>query len=216
MPSSYLRIAFEPRILERLGDISRDLEAVFVGGFYVQFYEATMPVLEEVARNGRIEFWGYGSEYLNRDSPIRARYHGEAWGLDAYRILARSRVALNRHGDVAEGFANNMRLYEATGVGTCLLTDSRKDLDRFFDVGKEVVTYDSADDCVEKIKYLLDHEDERAAIAAAGQARTLKEHTYRQRMQESGGLQPAPWRSGCSGRRGLAAARRRRFQTTIT
>src|SRR5258708_25018123 len=115
---------------------------------------------------------------------MRARYHGEAWGLDAYRILARSRVALNRHGDVAEGFANNMRLYEATGVGTCLLTDSRKDLDRFFDVGKEVVTYDSADDCVEKIKYLLDHEDERAAIAAAGQVRTLKEHTYRQRMQE--------------------------------
>ncbi len=184
VPSSYLRIAFEPKVLDRLGEVARELDAVFVGGFNVQIYESTMPVLEEVARRGRIEFWGYGSEYLKSESPIRAHYHGEAWGLDAYRILARSRVALNRHGDVAEGFANNMRLYEATGVGTCLVTDSRIDLGNFFEVGKEVVTYDNADDCVEKINYLLDHEEERSAIAVAGQRRTLTEHTYHHRMQE--------------------------------
>ena len=32
-----------------------------------------------------------------------------------YRVLARTRVAVNRHGDIAEGYANNMRLFEATG-----------------------------------------------------------------------------------------------------
>jgi spore maturation protein CgeB len=184
VPSSYLRIAFEPRILERLGEVRRDLNAVFVGGLVSPIYPSTMPALEAAALDGRVEFWGYGSEFLKRESAIRAHYHGEAWGLDAYRILARSRVALNRHGDVAEGYSNNMRLYEATGVGSCLVTDSRIDLDRFFDVGKEVVAYNGAADCVEKINYLLDHEEERAAIAAAGQRRTLEEHTYHHRMQE--------------------------------
>ena len=36
-----------------------------------------------------------------------------------YRVLRQSKIALNRHSDVAEDHANNMRLYEATGVGTC-------------------------------------------------------------------------------------------------
>ena len=51
---------------------------------------------------------------------FRRRYHGEAWGLDMYGVLAHSKIALNRHIDVAEDNANNMRLYEATGVGTLL------------------------------------------------------------------------------------------------
>ena len=39
-------------------------------------------------------------------------------------------------------------------------------------------------ECVELIRYYLDHDKEREAIARAGQKRTLTEHTYYQRMQE--------------------------------
>jgi spore maturation protein CgeB len=39
-------------------------------------------------------------------------------------------------------------------------------------------------DLVEKIRYYLAHEEERSAIAHAGQERTLKDHTYLQRMKE--------------------------------
>ena len=39
---------------------------------------------------------------------------------------------------------------------------------------------------MEKIQYYLVHEDERQAIASTGQARTLRDHTYRQRMEELG------------------------------
>jgi hypothetical protein len=48
-------------------------------------------------------------------------------------------VALNRHIAAAEGHANNMRLYEATGVGTCLLTDRGSNLGELFEVGREVI-----------------------------------------------------------------------------
>jgi len=71
-----------------------------------------------------------------------------------------------------------MRLYEATGAGSCLLTDAKLNLSELFEPDVEVVTYDSADDCAVKVKYLLDHEDERRAIAEAGQRRTLRDHTF--------------------------------------
>jgi spore maturation protein CgeB len=101
-----------------------------------------------------------------------------------YRVLAGARIALNRHGAVAEGHANNMRLFEATGVGTMLLTDERSDLDELFVTEQEVVTYANAADLVDKARWYLDREQERAAVAAAGKARTLASHTYAVRMRE--------------------------------
>ena len=125
-----------------------------------------------------------GADSLDADSPIRARHHGEVWGLDMYRALARSRITLNRHINVAENYANNMRLYEATGVGALLLTDRKDNLGELFEIGKEVVAYSSSEEAAELIRYYLAHPDEAQAIARAGQARTLREHTYRQRMEE--------------------------------
>jgi spore maturation protein CgeB len=101
-----------------------------------------------------------------------------------YRVLARSRIVVNRHGDIAEGFANNMRLFEATGMGALLLTEEATNLGELFVPGQEVETYADADELVAKIRALLADEDRRAAIAAAGQRRTLDDHTYARRMVE--------------------------------
>jgi spore maturation protein CgeB len=101
-----------------------------------------------------------------------------------YRTLARSCITLNRHINVAENNANNMRLYEATGVGAMLLTDRKDNLHKLFDIDHEVVAYSSKEEAAEMVRYYLDHPDEMVRIAQAGQARTLREHTYGQRMQE--------------------------------
>ena len=52
----------------------------------------------------------------------------EVWGLDMYRALARSKITINRHINVAENNANNMRLFEATGTGSLLITDRKDNL----------------------------------------------------------------------------------------
>jgi len=101
-----------------------------------------------------------------------------------YEVLARSRIAINRHIEAANGYANNMRLYEATGVGTLLMTESRKNLPELFAPGGEVVTYEGDADLVAKLRHYAQNDTERERIAAAGQARTLGEHTYRLRMEE--------------------------------
>jgi hypothetical protein len=185
--SEYLRIGFDPRVLEHV-EPRVEHGAVFAGSLGRLQHDRGNALLAVAAEGVPIDFWGRGYDDWPRDSPVRRRYHGEAWGLDMYRVLAAARISLNRHIDVADGFANNMRLYESTGVGTLLLTDAKSNLGELFDVGTEVVSYDGADDLIRKIEYFLAHEDERRAIAAAGQRRTLEEHTYAHRMRELVGI----------------------------
>ena len=131
-----------------------------------------------------MDCWGYGAEFLPSNSLVRNRYHGSAWGLEMYHVRAAAKISINKHSGTADSYANNMSLFETTGVGSLLLTDEKENLGELFQVGTEVVTYRDADDCIEKIEYYLSHEEERACIAKAGQQRTLHEHTYAHRMRE--------------------------------
>jgi spore maturation protein CgeB len=114
---------------------------------------------------------------------IRRSYVGPAWGREMFQVLRNSLLTLNHHGDLRP-FANNMRLFEATGVGTLLITDWKENLHEMFEPGKEVIAYRTSEECAELVRYYLEHEDEGTEIARAGQQRTLREHTYYQRVQE--------------------------------
>jgi spore maturation protein CgeB len=183
--SEYLCIGFDERVLDWLaGEPHEQHGAVFVGALNRTQHRSGNSLLERAARRVPVEFWGYNANGWPADSPIRTRYRGEAWGLDMFRVLHASRIALNRHIRAAEDYANNMRLYEATGAGTLLVTDAKRNLGELFEPGSEVVTYEDADELADKVRHYLDHDDERRAIAKAGQARTLREHTYARRMEE--------------------------------
>lgn len=182
--SYYQPLAFEPRVLDAVPRYSyemRPVECSFVGGLS-PLHNKGYGLLEYLANEVPINYWGYGVATLPSDSAIRARHHGEVWGKDMFKVLASSKITVNRHIDVAENNANNMRLFEATGCGALLLTDYKDNLNELFEIGKEVVAYRSQEECAALIKYYLGHPDEAAAIARAGQERTLREHTYRLRM----------------------------------
>jgi spore maturation protein CgeB len=80
--------------------------------------------------------------------------------------------------------AGNMRLFEATGVGAFLLTDFKNNLDTLFEPDREVAVWRSIDDCLDAIDRDLGDDKRRLAIAQAGQARTMAQHTYRHRVAE--------------------------------
>lgn len=181
--SDYFRIGFDTRVLDVIGKVEKDVPVSFVGGIS-RHHGKALPLFEYLSENTPIQFFGYGAKTLPASSPIRKRHNGEVWGPDMYRALARSNMTLNRHINVAENNANNMRLYEATGVGSMLITDIKDNLGELFEVGREVVAYSSPQEASEIIRYYIDHPAEAQAIAAAGQARTLREHTYRHRMEE--------------------------------
>lgn len=109
---------------------------------------------------------------------------------------ARLVVNISLAGDV------NMRVFEGTACGALMVTDATGNgLGDLFDVGRELVTYTDEADLFRQIDYYLVHDDERARVARAGQARTLAQHTYRDRAGQVVAALAAP------GFRRLAAMR---------
>lgn len=199
----YNPLAFEPSVMERTftqrgvegfyrgtwdaaGKPVRQRihDVVFIGGVgNPSHWRYGMEVLETVAREiPTFKWWGYGLETLPADSALRRCYQGEAWGTAMYEILLQSKICLNRHGEVAEGYANNMRMFEATGCGAMLLTEAAPNLPELWPPGY-AVPYHSPADAVYQIRRYLHYEPDRLKIAKFGEVQTLRDHTYAQRMK---------------------------------
>ncbi len=183
MKSEYFKIGFDERILSRVGPLKRDINFSFIGGIS-RHHSLAYKNLEYLVSKSDLEIFGYGAKTLPINSIVRKKHNGERWGLNMYKILGRSRISFNRHINVSENYANNMRLYEATGMGSLLLTDKKDNLNKLFEIDREIVTYSCKEEAAEKGKFLLSNPDKASQIAAAGQARTLKDHTYNIRMLE--------------------------------
>lgn len=184
--AEWLPLAFDPSLVGRIGRHVRDVPLSFVGSLSTH-HGARLALLESVAAVTGISVWT-GDLAIARESGLLRNVNGPAWGRQMYEVMARSKLTLNSHIDVAQGFANNLRLFEATGMGAMLLTDEGSNLADLFVVGTEVVTYRSAADCAEKVLHFASHPDEASAIAAAGQARTLRDHTWNDRVMRLVGL----------------------------
>lgn len=78
----------------------------------------------------------------------------------------------------------NPRTFELAACGAFQLVDERSHLPELFIPGKEVITFRSTEDLKEKIKYFLEHPEERREIAARARERVLKDHTYDKRIKE--------------------------------
>jgi spore maturation protein CgeB len=101
-----------------------------------------------------------------------------------FRLLRSSKVTFNIHIDVAKGYAGNIRMFEATGCGSLLLTEDAPNIRELFEPGREIVTYGSDAEAAEKIDHYVSKDREREAIAKAGQERTLARHTTGIRAEE--------------------------------
>ncbi len=126
------------------------------------------------------------SSRMRRLQLLAARYHTN----DVFaptpveevgRIYSQARIVFNTSiaGDVT------MRVFEGTASGALLLTDSvHNGLDELFAIGQELVVFGDDEEMLAKVDYYLGHEEERAAIAAAGCLRTHRDHTYNRRVEQ--------------------------------
>jgi spore maturation protein CgeB len=58
-----------------------------------------------------------------------------------------------------------------------------REIEEFFEVGREVVCFDGEPDLVDKARHYLAHESERETIRAAGHRRALADHTWERRFE---------------------------------
>ncbi|WP_224982614.1 glycosyltransferase family protein [Geomonas agri] len=110
------------------------------------------------------------------------------FGLEMFQLVADSLLALNIHADSSPLFASNMRLYEVSGVGSCLVSDWKQNLHEIFEPDREVAVFRSAEECVEKVKWLLEHRIVAEEMGRAAQRRTLENYTFAHRAPGLAGL----------------------------
>lgn len=97
-----------------------------------------------------------------------------------------------------------LREFEVTMAGGFYLMQDCEQLRELFRVGEEIETWDGVDDLHAKVQHYLVHPQERERIAAAGRARTAREHTWEHRFRallaelRIGGFEPtAPLTRDC-------------------
>ncbi|WP_322802452.1 CgeB family protein [Thermoflexus sp.] len=149
-------------------------------------YDHQLPRIYEVGFVGNIAQAHRRTARARRLKRIAERFHTNDFYRtympeEVGRIYSQSRIVFNCSiaGDVT------MRIFEGTACGALVLTDAiANGLDELFEIGREIVVYQDDEDLLGKIAYYLTHDEEREAIARAGQRRTLREHTYLHRMQK--------------------------------
>jgi len=166
----------------------RDIDVLFIGGIV----RNKMPLLAAVKKafGRRAHFAGRNDWRMN--AYFNAKYRFPGWfrpvSFDEYVLLhQRAKIGIGVH-NRGKYTVGSFRMFDLPANGVMQISDGGEYLQDFFDVGREIVGYDSADDLIGKTRYYLAHDDERREIALAGYRRTMRDHRMRTRLRQGAEL----------------------------
>lgn len=159
-------------------------DVVFLGALY------------GIGRFPEAEFRRDAVSALARQSSLQFRLHGPGWdhiGLTATptsenhtanaALYAQSKMALSISQSAALWGYSSDRLYNICATGCPALVQRFVGMDAHgFTDGKTCIAFSTIEEMLEKARYYADHDVERERIGAAGQAVTLKRHTWKARV----------------------------------
>ncbi|WP_164491711.1 CgeB family protein [Staphylospora marina] len=143
-------------------------------------------------RNYQVKLVGPGWNIVNGQSGIRVRnewvkpeearqyYNGADIVLNFHRWHKDPHLKQNRRGVRAD--TPNNRTFEIAACRAFQLLDYRPDLDRFFEPGKEIVSFRTSEEFKELVRFYLPRERLRREIAEKAYRRTMAEHLYEHRI----------------------------------
>ena len=92
---------------------------------------------------------------------------------DLNPLYLRTRIGFNIHRTTGP---INRRMFQLAAHGVMQICDNKTGLGQIFELGKEVVGFDTIDEAIELTKYYLEHDSERKSIARAGYERFWKDY----------------------------------------
>lgn len=109
----------------------------------------------------------------------RGVYRGKGWPggflpeAERVPLLQRTKIGINIHNSTGP---INFRSFYLPANGVLQICDNRNHLGKVFEVGKEVVGFETIDEAIDLCRYYLEHDRERCEIAAAGWKRALVDY----------------------------------------
>lgn len=157
--------ASDPNIFHPMSDLPKVHDVSFVGSRYGIREKLVMAL-----RAAGIQVTTYGSGWHN----------GRIAAEDVPILFAQSKIVLgvSAIGHCSDFVGLKLRDFDAPMSGSCYLTQHNNDLHKLYDIGREIETYHSVADCVEQVRRILADDARREAMAAAGRARAVRDHTW--------------------------------------
>lgn len=78
----------------------------------------------------------------------------------------------------------SQRVWDILACGGFLLTNYQAEIPDFFEIGKDLETYESMAELEDKVQYYLSHEEERMEIAISGYEKVAALHSYEVRLAQ--------------------------------
>lgn len=152
--------------------------------------ERTIPLIFIGSKNGVTNVRYFGKylglykkkrffEKIERAIPELVAYGGN-WARgriddDQISVLYRqSRLGLNVHNSLGP---LNGRLFDLAAFGICQICDNKSTLSLVFEEGKEILGFETVEECIDLIRFYLAHPVEAQDIGAAGRQRFLREYS---------------------------------------
>jgi len=172
----YLPTGFDPDIFRPVTPSASEKSAfscdlAFVG----RAYPKRIKYLAQIPKDIHLKI--FGSPYPD-SFPVAAKYIPLAQVNFLYNC---ARIGLSLHEDERWQGVNN-RTFEICGAGCLCLVDKWNDIPAMFEVGKEIITYDSPEAMNEQIRRYLGDESARRRIARAARQRAHAQHTFQHRV----------------------------------
>lgn len=178
-----IKAAFDKEHYIRSNWLERPIMTSFVGSIS-RSHVNRLNFLEELSQKIELKTFGFGFDTLSPISKLRGQWGGEVWGQKYYDILSKTRVSINYHADFVKNNSTNLRIFESTGMGTILLTNHTKDLEKIFEIDVEVISFKNLSEAKDKIDFIMKNPSIGQSIADAGRNRTHISHNYDVRTSE--------------------------------
>ena len=114
----------------------------------------------------------------------RFKHFNGVFNLDHNKMCQLSKINIGHSGWPKVELSMSARDYRIMAAGGFLLTNHVDGIENWFEIGKMCDTYMSSDDCIEKVKYYLEHPELRLKIAEYGYKIVHEKHKFSDRLKE--------------------------------
>jgi len=101
-------------------------------------------------------------------------------------FACRSKINLNipRENHAKTYATSTSRPFELAAMGCCIISSPYSGLEKWFEIGHEILVAESVEEAVDLYRELLGDDKARARLGQSARKRVLKEHTHRHRAYQ--------------------------------
>lgn len=168
--------------------VAQDIDVFFYGHtaeYRGEWLRAMITQPAAVLTGARFAYRGLALGGLGRAEPLPYLSFSR---LREYVARSRINLVIARAAHASVYGSSSMRPFELAMMGAAMVSNPYHGLEAWFEPGKEVLVVGSAEEAVDRYRFLLSHDSERRALGEAARRRALAEHTYRHRAAQLAGI----------------------------